>query len=429
MANTITINPIAAQQTGQTFTVSGTWRQGAVSAPSMTYKDGSGSATAFPGGSSVPAAPARPAAETWSFVHPAITPAGTVTITIGDGSGATASASVTINNPAVPEINAVGVGSSVTLTAADGSVWSIDGSGNILRNGTAVAGGGGSSAVGLNVVPDSVGWGQDAGGTGWYTNSGPFNNPANWIHASPQPTINPGGGSGGGATPTFSDDFTSFNTANWVYADNPGSGRVAGGYQTSGTWIEDGNGNGNYPIVGSNINLTLKPGSGGGTSICTGCRIATEGLFSQKYGYFEATVGPIPTTANRTGFAFWMFADGETAGEYQEIDIIEVAFTSPTNYDAKASLWNTDQTLTDGIDNFSLDLTVGHTFGVDWQPGGVTFYIDRVATGSFAEPGYPNAMFMILEYTGNDFTANVNPANLPVHVGVDKVQAWTVRPF
>lgn len=230
-------------------------------------------------------------------------------------------------------------------------------------------------------------------------------------------------------TPTFFDDFTSLNTAVWILGDQPGSGKIVGGYQTNTTWIEDTNAQGCYAQAGSVVNLTLIAGTGGGTSTCRGARMATEGTFSQLYGYFECAVNAM-AFVNATGFAWWLFADNEGA-IYQEIDIIEIAFSSSSNYDAKASLWNTNQTLTDGIDNFHLDLTVPHTFGVDWQPGpgGVKFYIDRVLSGQFDEPGYVQPMFMLLELTGNDFSNNVNPANLPIHVPVDKVTVWQTRPF
>lgn len=248
-----------------------------------------------------------------------------------------------------------------------------------------------------------------------------------------------------GPTPTFSDDFATLsliNTRNpnaggtWLPAG--GIGSSTDGYSQNGTsWILNPYNPAtpiNNVMTASNSMLNLQYihtpsqySSACGGMPYVGSRITTEQTFSQLYGYFECRA-KLPFVQG-TGFAFWLFAYGSP---YQEIDCIEVPILNNGNYDAKASLWNTDQTLTDGIDNFTIDVTAWHTYGVDWQSDTVTFYIDRVSTGSFPAYAYTNPMFILLEM--NDSTSweagtTVDGANVPCTSLVDYVKVWKAKPF
>lgn len=244
---------------------------------------------------------------------------------------------------------------------------------------------------------------------------------------------------------TFDDEFNTLsllNTRNtgaggtWLPAG--GIGSSTDGYVNNETWII------NPFNPATNLNTVMTASSGilslnlldtpsNLSSVMSnapyiGSRITTEQTFTQKYGYFECRA-KVPLTQG-TGFAFWMFAYGSP---YQEIDVIEIPVAdNGTNIDAKASYWNTDQTLSDGIDNFTLDVQNWHTYGVDWQSDFTTFYIDRVQTGQFTSYNYVNPMFMMLEFTDSSTWPSGNTivaGSLPTSAQVDYVRVWQTKPF
>ena len=136
------------------------------------------------------------------------------------------------------------------------------------------------------------------------------------------------------------------------------------------------------------------------------CRDSPSGglpyKFTFQYGYVEARVKNV----NIPGFFcdFWMLP-AKTNYVYEwEIDILEVLghdyYTMHQTYHYRQGLpynlarnesWGTlnnpGRNGTGPDMNFSRDY---HTFGLDWQPDHLTFYINGIATGTFDDPGTNN---------------------------------------
>ena len=140
--------------------------------------------------------------------------------------------------------------------------------------------------------------------------------------------------------------------------------------------------------------------------------VTTEKSFSQTYGYFEikcrmpAGKGLWP--------AFWLV--GLTHEEPLEIDVVEVLedATSTTYHSIHAPQRKIEWSIkADGNDT-----TSGfHTYGVDWRPERIDFYIDRRKVGS-APVRLPGPMYMIAnvavggEWPGNPDATTVFPGSM-----------------
>jgi beta-glucanase (GH16 family) len=130
---------------------------------------------------------------------------------------------------------------------------------------------------------------------------------------------------------------------------------------------------------------------------------ATPYKFSFLYGYVEARLKIV----NVSGFfgAFWMLPDKKNYNYEWEIDILEVLGHMPTDMFQTYSYYpglpldqsrNTSWEPRNCPDHCNgnaptIDYsTAYHTFGVDWQPDHLTFYIDGIASGTFPTPGTNN---------------------------------------
>ena len=112
-----------------------------------------------------------------------------------------------------------------------------------------------------------------------------------------------------------------------------------------------------------------------------------------QYGYFEATT-KLPGTTG-IGAAFWLFpADG--SGTYSELDVEESLGEDPstiysTIHDGSNQQEQTATDVPGGVQNRF------HSYGVNWQADTTTFYLDGVATKSYATPdSMRKPMYMIL---------------------------------
>jgi beta-glucanase (GH16 family) len=101
-----------------------------------------------------------------------------------------------------------------------------------------------------------------------------------------------------------------------------------------------------------------------------------------KYGYFEIRAKK-PAVRNTNGMAFWFWHREDGSQIYSEIDVFE---TQPAfNYRYPMALhYSTDPSSSyiynqQGCDIVSNDLTQGwHTYGIEWAPDYITWYIDGV---------------------------------------------------
>lgn len=150
----------------------------------------------------------------------------------------------------------------------------------------------------------------------------------------------------------------------------------------------------------------------------------TIGSFSQTYGYFEARL----KFAAGQGIhdAFWMLPiDG--SGQY-ELDIGEQRGSEPGN------VLTVSHAVDGGRDiSHSKGITVPtattefHTYGVDWEPDYITFYIDGVAVRTQPTfPGLDKPMYMLASIGGGGLYSgapdSITP--FPANMEVDYIRAY-----
>ena len=205
---------------------------------------------------------------------------------------------------------------------------------------------------------------------------------------------------------TFDDEFNTFTSS----ADG-----------SSGTWMT------NYPFGGENA-YTLAPngeqeyyssattGKNSPFSLASGVLsitataaaagqnpnnlaytsglITTDKSFSQQYGYFEVNA-KLPVGQGLWP-AFWLLPTNGTSPA--ELDVFEQLGSNPSVIYSTTHGWN-GSTNTGVSQAFSVANTSSafHTYGVDWEPTTVTFYMDGVALGSTPTPASMNSpMYMLL---------------------------------
>ena len=120
--------------------------------------------------------------------------------------------------------------------------------------------------------------------------------------------------------------------------------------------------------------------------------ITTYKSFSQQYGYFEVNA-KLPDGAGLWP-AFWMMPSNNSAAS--ELDIFEMLGANPStiNSTTHGSYYNNGISQAFSVADTS---TAFHTYGVDWQPDTVTFYMDGVKLGSAPTPATMNSpMYMLL---------------------------------
>lgn len=119
--------------------------------------------------------------------------------------------------------------------------------------------------------------------------------------------------------------------------------------------------------------------------------LTSQGAFAQLYGYFEIRAA-LPAGQ---GFwpAFWLLpSDG---GWPPEIDVFEMLGADPTTLHVGAHE-TIDGRHVAGGDRFRIDTTQFHTYGVDWGPETLTFYVDGTAIFSRPTPETMNRPMYLL---------------------------------
>ncbi len=150
----------------------------------------------------------------------------------------------------------------------------------------------------------------------------------------------------------------------------------------------------NVKVENGYLLITAKKESYEGASY-TSSRLLTKGLFTQKYGRFEARIR-LPY-GQGIWPAFWLLgADSEEVGwpNCGEIDIMEFRGQNPTTvlgtvhglgYSGETSISKSYSLLNDRFD------TDFHIFGIEWGPEYINYYIDDVLYNQITPEDLPTS--------------------------------------
>jgi beta-glucanase (GH16 family) len=223
----------------------------------------------------------------------------------------------------------------------------------------------------------------------------------------------PVGQSGTNWVETFGDDFngTALNRSIWR-SDIPN-----GGNGEMQEYVND-DSMGNYQVQNGILTIIARKESYSGRNYTSGV-ILTQGRFSQKYGYFEMRA-KVPHGKGLWP-AFWMLADPWVP----EIDITEILAGQP-NVTYMTLHYSGGQSMSQytGPD-FSADW---HTFGVDWEPSALVWYVDGVEqkriTNTSIIPSVPMWILANLAVGGN-WPGNPDSTTVfPASFSIDYIRAW-----
>jgi beta-glucanase (GH16 family) len=114
-----------------------------------------------------------------------------------------------------------------------------------------------------------------------------------------------------------------------------------------------------------------------GTCQYTSARLLTQGLFSQQYGRFEASV-QMPT-GKGIWPAVWMLGDDISTASWPacgEIDFMETIGTDISTNHGSLHMPGYSPSGTFKLVNGASFADAFHTFAIEWEPGTVRFYVD-----------------------------------------------------
>jgi beta-glucanase (GH16 family) len=153
--------------------------------------------------------------------------------------------------------------------------------------------------------------------------------------------------------------------------------------------------------------------------------ITTEGVFAQRYGYFEISVD-LPAGQGLWP-AFWML--GQDHSWPPEIDVLEMLGHDPTTlYVGTHSTATTPQGMTRS--HKVADTSTGfHTYGVRWAPDTLTFYFDGAEISKRATPSdMHKAMYMLANLAvGGSWPGNPDATTtFPAEMKIDYIRAYVI---
>ena len=161
----------------------------------------------------------------------------------------------------------------------------------------------------------------------------------------------------------------------------------------------------------------LEPWLGGPTS-----------QFSQEYGYFEmrADLSDEPGAWN----AFWLLPAGGTSSgwNYAETDIVEMVGRE------NGMVWQATHGVADNGGYASVNVAGDgfHTFGLDWGPDTMTWYVDGIATRTVATPAdmhQPMTIFANLAVGGSWAGAPDFGSDGQAAMKIDYIKVWDSNPY
>jgi hypothetical protein len=175
------------------------------------------------------------------------------------------------------------------------------------------------------------------------------------------------------------------------------------------------------------------------TFACGG--IFTDKTFSFRYGYVE--VRARFDCADGVWPAIWLLPRSGGWPNGGEIDIME-------HLNHQKHVWQTIHMLRnsgsgDGSSTVTPqpvinDVTAWHTYGVEWAPGRITFYVDGKKTGSFTPEGFTHWPFdrdvefylLIDQQIGGNWPGQANPAELKAksaNFDIDYVRVYSTPEY
>ncbi|MGY8662688.1 Ig-like domain-containing protein [Bradyrhizobium sp. UFLA05-109] len=153
--------------------------------------------------------------------------------------------------------------------------------------------------------------------------------------------------------------------------------------------------------------------------------ITTENSFVQTYGYFEMKA-TLPDTKGAWP-AFWMLPIN-THGLGTELDALEALGKDP---DLSHYGFVSSSTSNQGYWANTSDLAAGdHTFGVEWTPYTLTYFVDGVEVGQVATPSDMNtAMYMIANLAmGGSWAGNAD-SSATAQMSIDYIKAYQLPEY
>ncbi|MCJ2124127.1 Hint domain-containing protein [Methylobacterium sp. J-077] len=233
---------------------------------------------------------------------------------------------------------------------------------------------------------------------------------------------------------TFDDEFNSrsisLTGAGTTYADTRAEWRMADGRSDIGfgrsSFVDPSSGYDPFSVQNGALSITATPNPTpyGYPGNWESGLITTQGNFSQTYGYFEirADFSNDPNAWD----AFWLLPNQQSAQSsningHQELDVVEhygnndkgVYSTIHTTDPQNGIPWQDNRQVYSEMANPS----GYHTYGMNWQPDKISFYVDGQFTGSQVTPSDLNRPMYLLanlavrsdgSATGSPFTSNID---------------------
>lgn len=220
-------------------------------------------------------------------------------------------------------------------------------------------------------------------------------------------------------TPSFTEEFTgtALNTAKWSKTypwglrNNSGTGEVQ--YYADNA----------FSLSNGILNIKAEKKATQGYPYTSGI-ICSYGKFSQQYGYFEMRA-KFPKGKGLWP-AFWLLPNSLTWPP--EIDIMEFLGNQPTatfmtlHYNSSTGQYGSSSNYYVGPD-FTKDY---HTFGVDWRPNSITWYVDDVQRYQVTK-NVPAGKFYIianLAVGGNWPGLPDSTTPFPSYMNIDYIRAY-----
>ena len=153
--------------------------------------------------------------------------------------------------------------------------------------------------------------------------------------------------------------------------------------------------------------------------------LTTEGTFAQAYGYWEIKA-QLPS-GDGLWPAFWLLPADHSWPP--EVDIFEVLGNDPnTVYDTFHGSDGSGDSQATHVGNLAVGF---HTFGFNWTPSTMTWYVDGLKTYQIATPAYMDKpMYMLIDLAVGGPWAGAPDATtqFPANLKIDYVHVYSLAP-